>query len=173
LCRKQDQGRCGDRFKATAVKLAASSVGRITPRETWTMAIPHRALIAAQPAAWTVLRAMLDGVIDLVPVYTRADALRALEHDALSFDLIITTIAFDDSQMVEFLQAIKSNPEIKRLPVLCARVVRGVLSDHLVDRMRDVCKQCDAVDLVDVAGLPRDKAQSVLRASVMSCVEAK
>ena len=58
---------------------------------------------------------------------------------------------------------------------VCAAALRalpGVLSDHLVDRMRDVCKQCEAADLVDVAKLPRDEAQRVLRTAVASCVEA-
>jgi archaellum biogenesis ATPase FlaH len=111
---------------------------------------------------------MLEDVIDLVPVHTTADAFRAMEHDALAIDLIISTIAFDDSQMVEFLQAVKGNPSTNRIPFLCLRAVPGVLSDHLVDRMRDVCKQCEALDLVDVAKLPRDEAQTVLRAAVMS-----
>jgi hypothetical protein len=135
------------------------------------MAIRHRALVAAQPAAWTALRSMLEGVIDLVPVHTTADAFRALEQDALAIDLIISTIAFDDSRMVEFLQAVKRNPTMNGIPFLCSRVLPGVLSDHLVDRMRVVCKQCEAVDLVDVAKLPLDEAQSVFRAAVMSCAE--
>jgi response regulator RpfG family c-di-GMP phosphodiesterase len=115
---------------------------------------------------------MLEGVIDLVPVHTRADALVALEHGAPPIDLIIATIAFDDSQMVEFLQAIKRNPALNRIPFLCTRALPGVLSDNLVSRMRDVCKQCEAADLVDVAKLPRHEAQRVLRAAVISCVEA-
>src|SRR3954471_22624275 len=130
------------------------------------MASPQRALVAAQPAAWALMRAMLEGLIDLVPVHSKADAFQALQHDAGAIDLIISTIAFDDSQMVEFLQAIKRDPRTNRIPFLCARVLPGVLSDHLVARMRDVCKQCDAADLIDVAKLPRDEAQRVFRAAV-------
>jgi CheY-like chemotaxis protein len=136
------------------------------------MTVRHRALVAAQPAAWTVLRAMLEGTIDLIPVHSRADAFQALEHDARAVDVILATIAFDDSRMVEFLQAIKRDPTTRRIPFLCMRVLPGVLSDGLVDRMRDVCKQCEAADLVDVANLPRDEAKIVLGAAVMSCVEA-
>ena len=110
---------------------------------------------------------MLEGVIDLVPVHTTADAFRALEQNTPAIDLIISTIAFDDSQMVAFLQAVKRNPTMNRIPFLCTRVLPGVLSDHLVDRMRAVCKQCEAADLVDLAKLPRDEAQSVFRAAVM------
>jgi hypothetical protein len=114
---------------------------------------------------------MLDGVIDLVPAHTRTDAFRVLEGDA-GFNLVITTIAFDDSQMVEFVQAINGNPRWDKLPVLCARVLPGALSDYLVGSMREVCKQCGAVDLVDVARLPADEAQRVLRAAVASCIKA-
>jgi DNA-binding NarL/FixJ family response regulator len=137
------------------------------------MAVRQRALVAAQPVAWSALRAMLEDVIDLTPVHTRADAFRALEHDARPFDLIISTIAFDDSQMVEFLQAVKRDPKTNRIPFLCSRVVPGVLSDHLVDRMREVCKQCGAADLVDVANLPRDEAQNAMRASIAAAVVAR
>src|SRR3954471_16236932 len=104
------------------------------------MATRHRVLVAAQPAAWAVLRPMLEEVIDLVPAHTSADAFRFLEHEALAIDLIISTMAFDDSQMVSFLEAVKRNPMMNRIPFLCLRVLRGVLSDHLVDRMRVVCK---------------------------------
>lgn len=131
------------------------------------MAKRHRALVASQPAAWTIVRAMLEDVIDVVPVHTTADAFRALEHDA-AFDVIVSTIAFDDSRMVEFLQAVKRNPTTNQIPFVCSRVVPGVLSDHLVDQMRSVCKQCAAVDLIDVARLPPDEARRVFRAAVIS-----
>jgi hypothetical protein len=115
---------------------------------------------------------MLEDVIDLVPVYTSADAFQALVHEKAAIDLIIATIAFDDSRMVEFLQAVKRDPTMKHIPFLCSRLLPGVLSDQLVDRMRVVCMQCDAADFVDVARLPPDEAQSVLRAAVIACAEA-
>jgi CheY-like chemotaxis protein len=135
------------------------------------MVTQRRALVAAQPGAWGLLHAMLDGVIELVPAHTRDDAFRVLERDS-PFDLILTTIAFDDSQMVEFLRALRADPRWDRTPVLCSRVLPGALSDYLVASMREVCKQCRAVDLVDVARLPRDEAQHVLRAAVARCIEA-
>jgi CheY-like chemotaxis protein len=134
--------------------------------------IKHRALVASQPAAFRVLQLLLRGMIDLVPVHTPADAFRLLKQDA-DYDLIITTIAFDDSQMVEFVQAVKGNPKWARIPILCSRVLPGALSDFLVKSMREVCKQCQAVDLVDVARLPPDDAQRLLRAAVTSCIGAQ
>jgi hypothetical protein len=130
----------------------------------------QRALIAAQPGAWSVLLGTLGDVMDLVPVHSRADAFQALKHDPDGIDLIISTIAFDESQMVEFLQAVKRDAELSRIPFLCSRVLPGVLPDHLVDGMRGVCKQCGAVDLLDVARLPLEKARSAFRTAVRSCL---
>ena len=134
------------------------------------MTIRRRALVAAQPAAWKLVRAMLDEVIDLVPAYTTAEAFRALASDAPTIDLIISTIAFDDSQMLDFLQTVKSHPTLNHIPFLCSRVLPSVLPDHLVPAMRLVAKESGATDLVDVAMLPPEAARSVFRAAVASCV---
>lgn len=137
------------------------------------MGVRHRVLVAAQPAAWNVLQRMLNGTVDLVPVHSVEDAFRVLDHEAKSIDLVISTIAFDDSRMVEFLQAVRRNPPTSRIPFLCFRVLPGVLSDQLVEGMRAVCKQCGAADLVDVAKLPHDAAQSALRTAVKACLESQ
>lgn len=62
----------------------------------------HRVLIASQPGAWRVLEAMLKEVVDVVPAHTTADALSILERERI--DLIVSTVAFDESRMIEFLQ---------------------------------------------------------------------
>ena len=112
----------------------------------------------------------LEGVLDLIPVHSRADAWLVLEQGAVNIDLIISTIAFDDSRMVEFLQAVKADTEYSRIPFLCTRVLPTILSDHLVVHMRQVCKELGAVDLIDVANLPREKANSVVRTAVNACL---
>jgi response regulator RpfG family c-di-GMP phosphodiesterase len=132
----------------------------------------HRVLIAAQPAASTVVQRMLAGVVDVVPAYTVADAFHVLERDSARIDLILTTIAFDESHMVEFLQAVKRNARTSNIPFLCSRVLPGVLSQSLVQSMRSACKQCGAVDLVDIAALETDAGQAVLRAAVTTCLDA-
>ena len=77
-------------------------------------------------------------------------------------------------------------PDIKRLE-LCApvafylsaitaeaprsrRVTLSILTDHLVAHMRRVCKELGAVDLIDVANLPREKANSLVRTAVDACL---
>lgn len=123
--------------------------------------------MASQPEAWVVVNAMLGDELDLVPVHTMVKAFEVLERDAGSIELIICTIAFDDSRMIEFLQAVKRNPAMSNVPFLCARVLASALSDDLVSRVGTVCKDCGAVDLLDVANLDDVAARNVLRAAVM------
>ena len=132
------------------------------------MAGTHRVLVAARPIVWREVQAMLGDMADLVPVHTPEDALRILEHERI--DLILVTVAFDESRMMEFVQAVKANASWDHIPVLCARVVRGLMRDSLISATRDACKACGAVDLVDVATLPSDSAKATLRAALEACL---
>ena len=124
----------------------------------------HRVLIAAQPHAAQVLQAMLRDIGNLIPVHTTADAFRILEHQQI--DLIVSTIAFDESRMLEFLVSVKGTPLAAHIPFLCSRVVAGALRDSLVGSMGDACKACGAVDFIDVARLPPDLAETTMRKAV-------
>jgi CheY-like chemotaxis protein len=124
----------------------------------------YRILVAAQPSAWRVLQAMLGDVADLVAVHSTADAFKILERERI--DLILCTIAFDESQMMDFLQAAKRTPSTAGIPLLCSRVERGVLRENLVATMRAACMEAGAVDLLDLATLSPDDAQAVLRQAV-------
>ena len=135
------------------------------------MNMKPRALIAAQPPAWTVLQSMLEEVLDLVPVHTMAEALHVLQHDRAKIDLIICTLTFSDSRMIEFLLAVKGNAALSGIPFLCCRVLVGRLSEKLVERMGAVARQCGA-DFVNLAKFPRHEAQRVLRAAVMKCLKS-
>jgi len=126
----------------------------------------HRVLIAAQPAAWRLLQTMLAGLVDLVPAHTSAEAFKILAHDRI--DLIVCTIAFDESQMTDFLETVKRTVPASTVPFLCARVLKSVLRDSMVASMREACIELGAVDLIDVANLPSDRAQTVVRAAVSS-----
>ena len=128
------------------------------------MAGTHRVLVAARPIVWGEVQAMLDDMAELVPVHTPEHALRILEHERI--DLILVTVAFDESRMMEFVQTVKTNASANHIPVLCARVVRGLMRDSLISATRDACKACGAVDLVDVATLPSESAKATLRAAV-------
>lgn len=107
--------------------------------------------MAAQPGAWSVLRRRLDNGVEAVPVHSIDDGFQVLDHD---------------SRMVEFLQAVKRNPPTRAIPFLCSRVLANVLPDRLVGEMRNLCKQCGAVDLVDISTLDADAARAALRAAI-------
>ena len=121
-------------------------------------------MIAAQPHAAQVLQAMLRDVGKLIAAHTTADAFRILELQQI--DLIVSTIAFDESRMLEFLVSVKGTPSAAHIPFLCSRVVAGALRDSLVGSMGAACKACGAVDFVDVARLPPDVAEITMRKAV-------
>jgi PleD family two-component response regulator len=130
-----------------------------------------RILIAAQPHAAHVLQAMLRDIGNLIPVHTTADAFRILEHQQI--DLIVSTIAFDESRMLEFLVSVKGTAASAHIPFLCSRVLVGALRDSLVGSMSDACKACGAVDFIDVARLPPDLAETAMRKAVETSLQQK
>ena len=130
-----------------------------------------RVLVAAQPAAWAVLRMLLQECSDAVPVHSPADAFTLLRRPHQT-DAILATIAFDDSRMLEFLQAVKRDRVLRKIPFLCLRVLPSVLPDNLVQKVGDVCKKCGAVDLIDLANLPPGAAASILRSALASSAPA-
>ena len=73
-------------------------------------------LIAAQPHAAQVLQAMLHDMGNLIPAHTTADAFRILEQQQI--DLIVSTIAFDESRMLEFLVSVKGTASVTHIPFL-------------------------------------------------------
>ena len=132
------------------------------------MNLEHRVLVAAQPLAWRALQTMLADVLDLVPAHTTTDAFKILERERV--DLIVSTIAFDESRMLDFLQAVKQASSTRGIPFLCSRVLASVIRDNLVAAMAAACKESGACDFVDIARLPPDTAQDVLRSAVEGCL---
>ena len=124
----------------------------------------HRVLIAAQPAGAAVLQRMLEGIADSVATHSRADAFTALDQDAAS---IVSTVAFDESRMIDFLQAVKREPAMRDIPFLCMRVLPTVLSDSLIGQVGAVCRDCGAVDMLDIATLGDQEGQAALIKAVL------
>jgi hypothetical protein len=129
----------------------------------------HRVLVAAQPAAWPVLKDMLEELADLVPVHAMSEAMQVLEQDAAGIDLIICTLTFSDHHMMEFLVKVKDSPKTSAIPFLVCRVLVGRLSEELVERMGAAARQFDA-DFINLPRLPADEAQKGLSAAVMKCI---
>jgi hypothetical protein len=137
------------------------------------MAAKPRVLIASQPTAWRILRPMLEEVFDLVAVQTTSEALKVLESGPAPSELIISTIAFDDSRMVEFLYAAKSRQDTRAIPFVCCRVLPTVLSPDAVARVAEVCMLGGAAEFIDVPALDQRSAVAVLRAAVMRHIAAR
>jgi CheY-like chemotaxis protein len=116
----------------------------------------QRALVASQPAAWARLQALLAPLLDTVHVQTSQDAFKTLQRERI--DLIICTIAFEDSRMIEFLQGVRRTASAGSIPFVCCRALASVLSDNMVEHMRAACLQAGAEALVDIAKLDDDKA---------------
>ena len=122
----------------------------------------RRALIASRPKGRAVLREMLQDSLDLVPVITMEEAFEALKAEPRP-DLILSTLAFDESRMIEFLEAVKRDRRLRAIPFYCCRVVQGIITDDLVGKMTAICKECGAEDFIDVAKLPRTAAARALK----------
>ena len=131
------------------------------------MDVRRRALVTAQVAAWTRLQSLVPPLMDTIHVQTSSEAFRALERQPI--DLIICTIAFDDSRMMEFLQAVKATAS-SSIPFICCRALASVLSDNMVEHLRAACLQCGAAALVDIAKLDDDQARGVLQSAVTACL---
>jgi response regulator RpfG family c-di-GMP phosphodiesterase len=124
----------------------------------------RRALIAARPRGRKLLREMLEDSFDLVEAHTMAGAFEVLETEPRPVDLIVATLAFDESRMIEFLQAVKRSRKLRDIPFYCCRVVQGIITDDLVGKVSAVCKECGAEDFADVAKLSRAAAARALKA---------
>ena len=133
------------------------------------MEIGHRVLVAAQPDAWRLFETMLGRFVDLSAAHTIEDAFEILGRERI--DLIVATVAFDESRMIEFLQMAKRSTSTRHIPFLCSRLLPGVLRDSLMASMRAACIQGGAVDFIDLARLPRDAAQDAIRKAVAACLK--
>ena len=134
----------------------------------------HRVLIAAQPAAATVLQEMLEDVLDLIPAYTRTEGLAVLQSEPGSIALIISTIAFDDSRMLEFLETVKRNSRTSAISFLCCRILPSVLPNDSMERLGQLCRYLGAADFIDFPAMDlkhgAKAAQAEFRNAVMKCV---
>src|SRR5579862_6154944 len=88
------------------------------------------ALVAARPAGCRVLQQMLRDAVEVMPVHTMEDAFELLACGLRRIDLIVATFTFDESQMFEFLQAVKRDRDLREIPFYCVRVRPGVLEDE-------------------------------------------
>jgi hypothetical protein len=126
-------------------------------------------LVAAPPAAWQLLKGMLDEVFDLVPVHTTRHVWPVLNEGRL--DLIICTLTFGEHRMLEFLLDVKGNARTSAIPFLVCPVLVGRLSDEFVERIGAVVRQFGA-DFINIDRFPPGEAVQRLRATVVKCLRS-
>jgi hypothetical protein len=106
---------------------------------------PGRAhvLVACTGPAREVLAQVLDGWAEWTPVYTLEDALRALDAHP---DLVVCTLRFDDSRMLDLAAEIAHHGDV---PLLCCRVGVGELPEHSLAAAVMAAENLGAVGFVD------------------------
>jgi hypothetical protein len=129
------------------------------------MTTRHRVLVAAQAPVSALLEDMLKDAVDVVAVDSPEQAFDAIAAVG-GVALIVCTMGFDESRMVEFLQEVRRRPQTAGTPFLAVRVVRRLLSDELIERLGTVALQCGAQAFLDLARLDAPAAERALKAKV-------
>jgi CheY-like chemotaxis protein len=123
----------------------------LTPSSDRPSAIDDMAniLIAASPKPREVLQRILVGH-ELTCATTMSQAERLL--DTQSFDLIICTVVFDDSRMLDFLRSVKAKDGVKHIPFVCARLRPSLIISRIsLEAVAFTCRALGAVGFLDMA----------------------
>src|SRR4051812_3619256 len=105
-------------------------------------------LVAASPEPRAIVERILTGH-ELSCAETMKEAEQFL-HER-TFDLIISTIVFDESKMFDFLKLVKSSPEWRRIPFVCARVRPHILYSLTTRRAAEfTCRELGAEAFLDI-----------------------
>jgi CheY-like chemotaxis protein len=106
-------------------------------------------LVAASPEARAVVERVLAGH-DVRCAETMAQAEELLGER--TFDLVICTIAFDESKMFDLLRLTKSRREWQRIPFVGARVRAHILrSPTALEAAAFTCRALGAEAFLDIA----------------------
>src|ERR687887_654812 len=131
----------------------------------------HRGvLIAATPAAAARLEETLGEDLHFIVVHTVGDAVAALKRANGSIALILSSIAFDESRMLDLLAAVKRDAATRAVPFVCFRLLPSVLAQHAIDRLRLVCELLGAADFIDFAVLEEERGVEAARAQFRTAV---
>ena len=111
-------------------------------------------LAAASPEPGVIVKRILAGH-ELCCAETMAQAEQLLQER--TFDLIICTIAFDESRMFDLLRLVKANPEWRPVPFVCARVIADILrSPSALESAAFTCRALGAEVFLDIANYEVD-----------------
>jgi CheY-like chemotaxis protein len=127
-----------------------------------------RVLVADSTSPFAVVSRILGEEFDLVPVHTVTDALDILQGSSAAkgrtVDAIVCGQHFEGSQMLHFLECVKTYKPTSHIPFICYRAMASHLSDSALAAMRETCEALGGVAYIDIAdsvGRRGDEAASV------------
>jgi len=126
-----------------------------------------RVLIAGTDPAVETVQHLLGAEVDYVTANSLDEALRRLDAHP---DLILCNVRFDESRMLELLQAVKAEPATRETPFICFRL--APLTAALRKSIEVAVLALGALAFVDLSSLEhdadRDAAEAALREVILS-----
>ena len=126
-----------------------------------------RLLVAGTPSAISEVQHLLGSEVDYLPARSMDDALHGFE---LAPDMIVCNVRFDESRMLNLLQAAKENPVTRETPFLCLRL--APLPPRWKKGIEVAVLALGAIAFVDLSSMEKDlgraAAEKELRRMVLS-----
>jgi CheY-like chemotaxis protein len=141
----------------------------------------RRVLIAENAEGYAVLARILGDEFTLVPVSTLTEGLDLLQNSAVArhqaIDAIVCGQHFEGSQMLRFLECVKTYKQTSAIPFLCCRATSTQLRDSALSAMREACEALGAVAYIDLPERERhagaEKAAVEFRDAVRAAARMK
>ena len=128
----------------------------------------RRVLIAEGAEGCAVLAKILGEQFTLVPVHTLIDGLDLLQHSVVARHQAIAAIVcgqhFEGSQMLRFLECVKTYKPTSAIPFICCRATATQLGEPTLAAMREACEALGAVAYIDLPN--REQRAGVENAAV-------
>lgn len=126
-----------------------------------------RLLVAGTPSAISAVQHLLGNEVDYLPAGSMDDALHGLD---LRPDMIVCNVRFDESRMLNLLEAAKENPVTRETPFLCLRL--APIPPSWKKGIEVAVLALGAIAFVDLSSLEKDlgrvAAEQELRRIVLS-----
>lgn len=126
-----------------------------------------RLLVAGTPSAIEAVQHLLGSEVDYLPARSMDDALHGFEAHP---DMIVCNVRFDESRMLNLLQAAKDAPATRETPFLCLRL--APMPANWKKGIEVAVLALGAIAFVDLSSLEKDvgrvAAEKELRRIVMS-----
>ena len=114
-------------------------------------------LVAASPRGLAVARELLGDGFQLIAVHSVDAALGRLAQSGI--DLVLVGLHFDDSSMPALVEALKSDPSTRAIPVVCCRFLPTLLRRASLLAARHVCEALGAEAFIDVVDLEQKEGR--------------